>query len=216
MILRLRNPTTKEGLTAAAVTVLVVGVVGAGAAIGQRVIRRRRENRAPIDTVISQGGSTEPPRGGPERPNDAPPAPTSSGQLPDEILAGGVPLEPGWSTVAWYRYPQDSNQAFWIRIDQLGIPSWDSDTCILGACENDLYPDSDNLLNGHYGRISGAWRWSVIVGEATPLATELLQGSYDFVRALLYLRYDRATLENAMIDYAAQRAADWIDTAYGL
>ncbi len=217
------NPQGRDVAVASAITVLVVGVVGTTAALVRRHRRRQRENLLPIDTVAPAGGQPEAPRGSVERPMDPPAAPTSTGQLPAEILAGGVPLEPGWSTVAWYRYPPAGNQRFWIRVDQRGIPSWSewsaSDMHTVWEEDGDaIFHDEDgvSITHGHFGRIQGAWRWTVIAGEATPLATELLEGAYLFRRPILYLRYDRESLENGMLDFAAQRAADWIDTAYDL
>jgi len=197
------NPQAREVAVAAGIIVLVVGVAGTATALVLRNRRRARENRLPIDTVTPEGGGTEPPRGGALRSSDAVPTPT--GPAP-EIIAGGVPLAAGWHTAAWYRYPPSSDQAYWIRIDQRGVPSWSETTNV----------SFDAETHGHVGRITGAWRWTVVAGEATPLATELLEGTYTFQRPLLYLRYDRESLENGMLDYAAQRAADWIDTAFRL
>lgn len=199
--------------------VQIAGIAAAGVGIGALTyfIFRPRPPPPGIDAPISTpSGRPEPPRGSPERPSDPPPAPTSTSQLPAIILAGGVPLEPGWTTVSWYRYPPSDPQAMWIRIDQFGIPSWRAETCILDFCEEGVFGDAEGVDHGHFGQITGKWRWTVIAGEATPLATELLEGTYTFGRAFIYPRYDREAVENAMIDYAASDAADWIDLAYGL
>lgn len=215
-----RNPSAAVAI-ATGVTVAVVASV-AGYVVHRR--RRRREALAPIDTVATPAGTVDPPRGGEERPDEPAPAPTPTGSLPDIILAGGVPLEPGWETVAWYRYPPTGGVALWIRVDQYGVPQWNewSSSDMHTVFEEDVdtpFRDPETggpITHGHFGRIEGAWRWTVIGGEATPIATELLEGAYLFRRPILYRRYDRESLENGMLDYAAQRAADWIDTAYDL
>lgn len=198
----------------------IAGIAAAGVGIGTLTYYLFRP-RPPIgiDTAFNTpSGPAAPPRGSAERPSDPPPAPTSTAHLPAIILAGGVPLEPGWTTVSWYRYPPSSAQPMWIRIDQFGIPSIATDTCFAGACESGI-AESEGIghsWHGHVGLITGKWRWTVIAGEATPLATELIDGTYSFVRAFIYPRYDREALENAMIDYVASDAADWMDLAYGL
>ena len=145
-------------------------------------------------TVTGAGGSvvSDPAAGGPS------PKPVSKATLPSEILKGGIPLEPGWKTVAWYTYPSGQR---WIRIDEYG---------------DALFKEGETTFTQHTATIIGHWRWVVIAGEATWLATGDLEGTYHLARNVIYNEYDRESAEDTMQWAAAMEAARWIDTAYGL
>jgi hypothetical protein len=120
-------------------------------------------------------------------------------KLPDEILAGGVPIEDPWHTVGWYTYPEGQR---WIRVDQYG---------------DVLFQEGPTTITEHTATINGRWRWIVIAGNATWLATgEVPQQTYKVSKSVLRLRYDQEDATNQMIDAAAKQAATWIDNAYSL
>lgn len=187
---RLKTRNGKIVIGAAAAAIAVVGVFA---------FRRKANAKALASTteatVTSQGGtviidpSTEP--NGPK--------PTKKAYLPAELLAGGVPLEPGWKTVAWYTYPEDQ---IWIRIDEYGDAIFKE--------------DEEAFTIDHKATMIGRWRWVVIAGEATWLATGELNGTYKLARNRIYWRYDRESAEDTMRWAAAMEAMRWIDAAYGL
>ncbi len=94
--------------------------------------------------------------------------------VPPEIVQGGVPLEGGWATHAWYSY-----RGRWIRVD--------------------VHPDADSTP----GHPHGLYRWVVVAGDATPLAT--------WSTASLDVFGQVVTFTDDNTDWIAGKAAEWID-----
>lgn len=123
--------------------------------------------------------------------------------LPPEVLEGGVPIEKPWHTVGWYTYPEGQ---FWIRIDEYGDAVFKADDSV----------SLDSITGKQTATITGRWRWTVIAGQATPLATGQTEyGTYTLTKRS-FAGWDRQEAEDAMADRAAKAASEWIDTAYSL
>lgn len=121
------------------------------------------------------------------------------------------PLRPGWHTYGWYSYQGNAPQKMWIRIDRTDIIVLDS------------------------GAERRVWRWTVIVGEDTPLATDLhVSGSAvpDLIEKLEsygidvlgfprlpippleLLKWYTTDSDEDIGQALAAEAAEWIDTAF--
>lgn len=162
--------------------------------VADRIRNRGRKPKIDDATVVDENGNVIVSPSSPNQAKSVAPA-----KLPDELLAGGVPLEPPWHTVGWYTYPEGQ---MWIRVDQFG-----------GV----LFQEGPTTLTEHTATINGRWRWIVIGGKATWLSTgQIPQQTHRISHSVLRNRYDEQSATDEMIDAAAKQAANWIDTAYGL
>lgn len=132
----------------------------------------------------------------------------------------------GWATYAWYTYKGNAPEKMWIRVDlNTSILPWDQG---YGAGPGDI----TNFWTKYRfeGYKPGSWRWTVVIGEDTPMATAVNKNQiriyceegdpcYAELRGYGGNIYTRAQRRREWTDapaaeLVAREAADWIDLAY--
>lgn len=117
--------------------------------------------------------------------------------VPPEVLAGGVPVEDGWETVGWYSYRGGS---IWIRVDEAEGDGPTADMVLPGI--------SDRWHIGEW-----AYRWTVVAGELTPLASEDVLDDYSISgpSAGINPEFAYTQVMATVYQHIARLASDWVD-----
>lgn len=197
----------RKNLTPTTIALTIAAAIALPLTIGVVVAAKRRRRHA----KLSKGGGTAAPETtGPSQPKALPAKPMPpepikhTAELPPEVLAGGVQLPPGWSTDGWYTY-----KGRWIRVDSSNVQV----THLEEGSDTSLFEKGKQRY-----RVEGSWRWTVVAGQATPLATELHQAESYIVNvyvSLLLWQDGEQLARDDMDNYMARLGSDWIDVAYG-
>lgn len=195
----------------AAVGLVLLGVVG--------VALLSKSSSTPAPTSGSPT-VTPPPESTPKKKATAPAAepesdvPAEAIDLDDAPPAGEFSSDDSpdmgaqeWLIFAWYSYVRGGTK-YWIRVD---LGPYDRQG-LQFRCNNDkTWSDAPKSCGGmYYMRSYRPWRWTVVAGESTPLATQLVQGPFE-ASALIAGALSLLELYNETSDIVARLASDWID-----